>query len=133
MSNPYSPPLTSYPDTARPYQQPFLAEAGPTQLTIDVLRQTKPWVMFVSVLGFLGSALCALAGVGMMVIGAFGGMGAHTPAFPALALGAIYLPLALLYIYPSMKLWSYGSAIGRLVANRSSEDLEAAQIGRAHV
>jgi len=42
------------------------------------------------------------------------------------ALGLVYLPLAALYVYPGIKLFKYGSAIGRLMASREPADLELA-------
>jgi hypothetical protein len=52
----------------------------------------------------------------------------NSPAFPFPMgfLGLIYVPLAALYIYPGMKLWAYASAIARLLASRSTADLESA-------
>ena len=66
-----------------------------------------------------------LGGVSMMALGAFAPSNGASP-IPMAALGAVYIPFALLYVYPALKLWGYSSAIGRLLASRSSMDLEAA-------
>ena len=97
--------------------------AGVTDMTVEMLRQTKPWVMFLSVMSFIGSAFMLLGGIFMIVAGAFvpTGSGMSTSA-----LGLVYLPMAFLYIYPALKLWSFGGAIGRLTQSRSAFDLEAA-------
>ena len=94
-----------------------------TEMAVEMLRQTKPWVMFLSVMSFIGSGLMLLGGIFMIVAGAFVPSGA---AISTSALGAVYLPMAFLYIYPALKLWSFGGAIGRLTQSRSSMDLEAA-------
>jgi dolichol kinase len=41
-------------------------------------------------------------------------------------LGLVYLPFGLMYVYPALKMWMYGSAIGRLVRSRAPTDLDAA-------
>ena len=128
--NPYSPPapaMAPYPVAPPPYAA---APGGPvTDLTMDMLRQTRPWVIFLSILCFLGCGFALLLSLGMFAIGAAmpaamaGGKG---PPFSGALLGLVYLPFAFLYIYPGIKLWSYGSAIGRLLASRSTGDLEDA-------
>ena len=98
--------------------------AGVTEMTVEMLRQTRPWVVFLSVMSFIGSAFMAFGGVVMI------GLGAIAPSnggpIPTSALGLVYLPMAALYIFPALKLWGFGSAINRLVASRSSGDLEVA-------
>jgi hypothetical protein len=107
------------------------APGAVTELAVDLLRQTRPWVVFLSVLSFVGAGLCLLAGVFMLFAGAMAGaMGtasaAGAAAFSPALLGAIYLPMSALYIYPGIKLWAYGAAIGRLMASRASAELENA-------
>ncbi len=42
------------------------------------------------------------------------------------AAGIFYLLLSGLYIYPGIKLWKYGSIIGRLLGSRTEFDLQLA-------
>jgi hypothetical protein len=94
-----------------------------TEMAVEMLRQTRPWVMFLSVMSFIGAAFMFLGGILVMAASAL------TPAkgpLPGAVLGAIYLPMGLLYIYPAIKMWTYGGAIGRLLTSRASVDLEAA-------
>jgi hypothetical protein len=121
--NPYSPP-GALPDTFAAAPPPYAMADGATvsEATVELLRQTRPWVMLLGILAFVGCALMVVvgllaAGFAMMAPGA-----KETPA----ALGLVYLPLAALYVYPGIKLWSYGAAISRLMASRSSADLEDA-------
>jgi hypothetical protein len=118
--NPYSPPMGS----ATPYGSAAASEARatPTDMTMELLRQTRPWVLFLGVMAFIGSAFLLLGGVGSMVLGATSG----ARGAPTMLLGLIYIPMSVLYVYPGLKLWSYGQAIARLLSNRTSEDLEAA-------
>ncbi len=74
-------------------------------------------------MAFIGSAFMLLGGVLVIAVGALAPTGS---AVPSMALGALYIPMAFLYIYPAIKLWGYGGAINRLLASRTSVNLEAA-------
>jgi hypothetical protein len=104
------------------------ASGAVSEGAVELLRQTRPWVLFFSILCFVGSGLMLLGGGLLLVAGAVAGAAStpvSTPFSPAL-LGAIYLPLAGLYIYPGIKLWAFAAAIARLLASRSPADLENA-------
>ncbi len=117
--NPYMPP--GDPAAARPY--PTEGRAGVSDVSVDLLRQTKPWVQLIGVLTLVGAAFMALGGVSMVALSAIAPRGSG-PA--TAALGLVYLPLAVVYIYPGIKLWKYGASINRLVASRDAADLEVA-------
>lgn len=128
--NPYlaPAPAASYDHVSPPGQAPY----GPapddrgaqvSDMAVEMLKQTRPWVLFLSIMSFIGSAFMFLGGIIVMVAGAFA---PSNGPMPTAALGAIYIPMALLYIYPALKLWSYSSSINRLVASRTTIDLEAA-------
>jgi hypothetical protein len=133
--NPYNPPPSPYAPpgaAAPPYPMGMMQQgAGPGapgtvgEIAVEMLRQTRPWVMFLSILSFVFAAFALLGGLMMLVAGAIASS-ASSGGPPMALLGLVYLPLAALYVYPGIKLWSYGSAIGRLVASRASGDLEAA-------
>jgi hypothetical protein len=131
MNNPYSPPGAPMPQY--PYAQPAApgASGGVSDGAIEMLRLTRPWVQFMSVMCFLGAGLMLLASLSMFVMGAFAGAATSAAGkppfpFPMAMLGLVYLPLALIYIYPGLKLWKYGASIGRMLTSRSTVDLEAA-------
>jgi hypothetical protein len=125
--NPYSPPAASpapYPGVSPPYEAPSTAGAV-SDLAVEMLRQTRPWVMFLAILSFIACALMIvmgllMTGIGLMAPGPAGAKGIQA------MVGIVYLPFGFLYIYPGIKMWMYGSAIGRLVATRAPGDLEAA-------
>lgn len=126
--NPYLPPTSG---TSNPPAGGFGAvadavapdRAGVSDMTMETMRQTKPWVMLMGVFTLLGSAFMLLAAILMMGVGAM--MPRNGPVSSAV-LGLVYLPMAALYVYPGIKLWQYGSAIGRLMATRATSELEAA-------
>jgi len=96
-----------------------------TEQSVEMLRQTRPWVMLMGVLCFIGSAFMLLGGLAVIAMSALESA-ATKSVFPTAALGVIYIPLAGLYIYPGLKLTKYGGAIGRLLQSRAAPDLDAA-------
>ncbi|HLA83874.1 MAG TPA: hypothetical protein VJL29_03690 [Thermoguttaceae bacterium] len=112
-----------------PYQAPpdvFASSDGgnpdPTlDRSVDMLRQTKPWVRFISVVTFLGSALMVLVGAFMMLGGAAGA----TPGF-GVGVGIVYIVMALIYIIPALFLWMYADRIALFVRERSTVALASA-------
>ncbi len=100
-------------------------------MIIGILVRTRKWVRLCSVLGFIGSAFMVLAGLFMMIsggtLGASSGMGgAAYGGGVMLGMGLLYLVFAILYIYPSLRLWQYASSISRLESSSASFDLETA-------
>jgi hypothetical protein len=129
--NPYSPPappdaqfpVAPYPTGPSAYAAP--AAGTVSELAVLFLQQTRPWVLLLSVLTFLSSGLMFLLGAGILVLGAAAAF-ATSDKFPVVLVGLFYLPLGLIGLYPGIKLWKYGSAIGQLLLSRSSADLEQA-------
>ena len=132
-TNPYaaSPVAAGAPHSQNPGG--LVAEA-----VISQLAGTKPWVRFFSVLTFIGAGLMLLGGVFMLIAGVAGAAmgssgGPGSPSSMGFASGGmmvgmavIYLLLALLYIYPGIKLWKYASRIASLMYTRAEIDLETA-------
>lgn len=127
-TNPYSPPAAAPPYGA--VADPALAGGGDvgavSSNAIELLRQTRPWVLFLCVLCFLGCGFMALAGVSMVLIGLVAPRPSGGSPIPPWVLGLVYLPFSALYIYPALKLGAYAKAIGKLVLSRSNADLEGA-------
>jgi hypothetical protein len=95
-----------------------------SEQAIEMLRQTRPWVMLIGVLCFIGSAFMLLGGLAVIAMGALASATAKSAA--PMALGLVYIPLSGLYIYPGLKLTKFGGAIGRLLQSRAIPDLDAA-------
>lgn len=121
-NDPYSTPAANFVGAS-----PAPVPAG----VIDKLKRTKPWVRFIGVLMWIA--------IGFMVLGALAmtfatrmmstefdksmpGMGGSLAG----AMVAAYLLFGMLYVYPAVKIWSYGTAIDNLVNTRSHDDLEKA-------
>lgn len=119
--NPYSPPGAA-PLPYAPPAMPAPTQGGVSAGIIDVLKQTRPWVLMMSVMCFLGAGFMLLGGLAMFAMAFVMPRGGAQQ----MMLGAVYVPLALVYIYPAVKLWSYGSSIGRLSASTATADLEDA-------
>ncbi len=129
-----SPPTNPY---SAPVSNPYGVGAGSADSvspsTISVLAGTKPWVRFLSVMFWIGVALMLLLAAGMGVMGAIGGpfqeamdkSGAFGGA-PIIYIAILYGLMALLYVYPAIKLWAYGSRIGALSTTMTVADLDAA-------
>ena len=119
---PYAPPTAGGPSQTA--ISGSASAAGISELALDMLRQTRPWVIFLGVLFFVVSGLMFIVSIAMMGLGLAASAAMKSPMTGAL--GLVYLPFALIYIYPALKMVKYGSAIGRLVDSRSSTDLEDA-------
>jgi hypothetical protein len=98
--------------------------------TVQALKETRPWVKFLAVLGMIGTVLMLLGGIGGLAAFTFAasgssGLGPWGPGMVAL-MAVLYLAMALLYIYPILKLFKYSGAITRLSQSGSVRDLEDA-------
>lgn len=103
--------------------------------TVLALKQTRPWVLLLAILGLIGVGLMLLGGVVMLGAGAMAtsagagvrpGSAAGMPMGVFAGMGVGYLVFAFLYLYPIIKLFKYSSAISRLSGSGSVRDLEAA-------
>ena len=115
-----------------PYQPPSSSQIrelqSHTQLITEELRKTKPWVIFLAVVGFILAALSLFGGLAMFVLGAIGmsGSGSENIGFRigfGLGIGSIYLIAAFFYFYPSFRLLKFGTCIGRFQRTGNGADL----------
>jgi hypothetical protein len=100
------------------------ADFGPVTLgMVTHLRETKPWVRLMSVLGFIGSALMLVLGIFMPFLGAvseeFGVVG-------GVAMGLVYLFVGFFYFFPSLLLFRYANAIRDLLKSGDNSAMESA-------
>lgn len=125
-------------DPQNPYAAPVVAGMNPnvgvqhghaiTQEIADSLRRTRPWVLFMAILGVVGAAFMALLGVILLVMGATDAAtraAAQLP-FPTWGLGLVYLVLVPPYLWPSLKLLRYSSRIQEFVEHGGASRLAAA-------
>lgn len=131
-TDPYSTP------TANPYGGSNPANADMVSAAaVRQLAATKPWVRFISIMTFIGAGFMLLAAFGMVMMGIVGTAATVAPharnqiANPfvggmGFGLAALYVVLAVVYIFPGVKLWKYGSAIAGLIQSGRDEDLVSA-------
>jgi hypothetical protein len=103
MNDPYQPPRAADYVNAPSSDGEVPAEA------VDALRETRPWVTLLAILGFIGAGFMILAGLAIFAIGGNVGRG-MPPAF-----GLVYVLLAVIYLLPSVLLQRYSSSIGRVL------------------
>jgi hypothetical protein len=100
--NPYAAPASD----AAPRAHATLEEDRVlTPEIVEAMAQTRPWVLLVSILGFVASGILLLAGVGLFAFGTFAGAGVAGPA------AIIYVGLAAAFVYPSLCLFRYAASI----------------------
>lgn len=109
-----------------------------TERVVASLRKTRPWVLFIAILGFIGAAFTLIASIpmflggGMMGMMGMGGMqGLDAGAGLAgtgfmIGMGVMYLLIAVIYFIASLYLLRYANAIKRAVTGLSAADMEAA-------
>ncbi len=128
MDNPYTSPGSDI-------VQPGSSLSGDGHLTgaiLEHLRRTRPWVMFLAILGFIGTGLMMLAGVAMFLIFSVLGFMEDEDFSPGMGIGlgagigGIYLAMGVVALLPSLKLWKYSSRIANLMRTSALSDLEDA-------
>lgn len=122
-----------------PYEAPQTNEsqfgAVPTDnaqaAILDAMKKTRPWVLFLSILGFLGAGVMFLFGFVMLVAGsamtAFS-KGPMEKLSPLLSL--VYFALGAFYVVPSLLLFRYGTSIGSFTVSGGSMDTLATAVQR---
>lgn len=73
------------------------------------LRATQPWTRLLSILGFIGTGLTILAGLGMIVGESIIPVSEKSP--PLLFMGIFYMLTSVVYLVPSIWLSKYSTAI----------------------
>lgn len=119
--NPYMPPGSQL---SAPPMASVAGGEGISAISLDHLRNTRPWVRLLAILGFIGSAFLVIFALVIMVGGGF--MGEQFQGAMGIGVGLAYLLFAVLYIYPSLCLWRYATSIQALLSTRRSADLDAA-------
>ena len=84
-------------------------------IVIDQLARTKGWTRLMSVILWILGVLLVLMAVGMGIVGFTGALDSGTAAISSVATGitlaSIYLIMAILHIYPAMKLASFSTTM----------------------
>ena len=118
--NPYAAPA------AVSDQETGEAAAGAiTAATRRALAETRPWVLFISILMFISVGLMVLGAVGVLLVALMGGMGLF---FGVISL--LYVLFAAVYAVPAYYLFKYGQRIGDFLRQNGNRQLEAAIVAQ---
>ena len=86
-----------------------------SESALQYLRSTKPWVLFLAVLGFIGTAFMVLASLFMFAVAALAPANPKLPAALFFVIGAVYLAMTLFFcLIPGILLVRYSRAISRI-------------------
>jgi hypothetical protein len=122
--SPIDPEQNPYQAPAAPIPSPSFATPGnwPTVPVVELLAQTRPWVMFIAILGFICSGLMIIGGLfAAVVLVAMGGAGMVEGAVLL-----VYPVLGVVYYFPSQFLFRFAQRIRDLRYSHNVADLEAA-------
>lgn len=104
-----------------------------SERVVASLRKTRPWVLFIAILGFIGTAFMVIASIPMFLGGSMMGMSGADMAGTGLlgtgfmiGIGVMYLLMAVIYFMASLYLLRYAGAIKRAVTGLNASDMEAA-------
>jgi hypothetical protein len=118
--NPYQAPASSAFSGNEPGYFGPQSDAEVSPRAVDLLRQTQPWVRFLSVLIFIGFGLMMLG----VVIGLL--IAARSARMELVGVFAVYAVLGALYLAPAVFLGRYASHIANLRLSFRAHDLENA-------
>ena len=88
---------------------------------MNSLRATKPWTRLLSILGFIGTGLTVLLGLGIILGKDFLPVSPKAP--PLIYLGVFYILTSVFYLVPSIWLSKYSSAIASFLKGGDSVQL----------
>src|SRR5262249_52791165 len=111
-------PANAVPADVLQYSSPNVEMFTVTARALEMLRKTRPWVRFISIL------MMVFAGL-MLLMGIFIAAAANRGAPPA-AFGAIYVVMAAFYVAPAIYLGRYASRITGVLRLRRADLLEQA-------
>src|SRR5687768_5504150 len=105
QSNPYAAPTTELKEAV------VQNSAGVTARTVLSLKQTRPWVLFLGIMGILGSLLMfCVSGVAFSIPDRLGPPGAQK-----MIVAVVYLVFALVNIAPAVLLIRFSQRISNLI------------------
>lgn len=113
------PPMPPTPAPTRPLQPAQPPRDLLTPGMLEALIKTKPWVRFLSIVGFVGTGLMGVLALGVLGVGVFQATKETQAGLVLIGMGLLYLALAVLYVFPSLYLARYAKSIGQAVDARS--------------
>ena len=95
-----------------------------TAATRRALAETRPWVLFISILMFIGVGFMLLGAVFVLIGSLIGGMGFLG------VISLVYVLFAAVYVVPAYYLFKYGQRIGDFLRQNGDRQLEAAIVAQ---
>lgn len=105
------------------YESPGGEGVPVTRRSIELLRETRPWVLTMGVLMFIVVGLMVFGAIMMFIVAVVGGAGA---AGVGIGIGFVYLLMAALFAAPPVFLVKYASGIRKLTRFKRACDIEEA-------
>ena len=104
-----------------------------TAVMVEHLRKSRPWILFMAIMGIIGAAIMALSGLGELFFGTllgstredFGNLADYGGASITIT-GLLYIIMAGVYIPAIVFLFRYAISIKRLLDTGNTESLENA-------
>ena len=116
-------PEYATPRQAIPYASHTGSDVPVTPRTLDLLRQTRPWVLFIAILMFIWAGIMCVGALVIIGISLMGRGGAPS----AIGIVAfVYIGIGALMIIPPVYLTRYSSRISALTHSGRAVDLENA-------
>ena len=135
-------------DVENPWQTPQ-SDSVPEKVTqgaltgtmLRYLKEASPWLRFIGILGFIGCGFLALGGIIMLFAagaitsvwseawGDIAELGAYSGVLSTVfgaTMTVYFLFFAVLFFFPSLFIYNFGSKIRGYMQSASDEDLEAA-------
>ena len=123
--NPYDPPATLNSDP-EPAQEPTSGERH-TPRMLEYLRGTRPWVLFIAILGYVGAGFAAIGAFAVMAAAA---ISSNTTGIGetglVVGMGLLYLVGAVVAVWWATMLIRYAQSIGRALESDRTRDVEDA-------
>lgn len=101
-----------------------MPQAWTSEPVIESLRQTRPWVLLFSTVGFIGATIVSVVGFFQAAF-AFS-QGSPQKAGESMGAAIVTLLFGVLYFFPSLYLLRYAGRIRDLARTQRVADLEAA-------
>ncbi len=111
------------------------ASGDVSSAVVDQLAKTKGWTLFFGIMLWIGAGFMVLAGIALIAISAVGGatggafeeMGSEMGGMIGMIImGGFYIVLALIYIYPALKLCKFSSRCSQLISQPNETTLVGA-------
>jgi uncharacterized membrane protein SirB2 len=119
-------------DFDNPYQSPetqIVPESqntsdGLTQITMGYLRETAPWLRFLGILGYIQCGMILVSGLILAATMLIADFSNEISGISVWLLVLIYIPLAILFFFPSRFIYNFGNKLRLFLSTNSMMDLE---------